>query len=178
MVTSTLHTKSHSANSDAEHCHRSAESDPDRAQQKRLLAALNAWDGALRRDECGEWRLDGKWGSIHSWGDGTTWVIYATCRSERHWTATKGRLSFCDVTQDGSTEGCLRLHQLPTHEQATVIRDVLGVRKRMEFTPDDLERRRASMTRLAPTPGLTNATLPGPGPIREQASILRPKLGI
>jgi hypothetical protein len=45
------------------------------------------------------------------------------------------------VTQDGDDEGCLRLHRLPTPEQSTVIRDALGIRKKMEFAPEDLERR-------------------------------------
>ena len=34
-----------------------------------------------------------------------------------------------------------------TAEEAEVLRDVLGVRKRMELDPEDLERRRALMTR-------------------------------
>jgi hypothetical protein len=84
-----------------------AEADTDRALQRALLAALGAWDRALRRDECGAWRIAGKQGSIHTWGDGKTWVLYVACRSERHWTATKARLSFCTVTQDGDDEGCV-----------------------------------------------------------------------
>src|SRR6185295_18631067 len=119
---------------------RAADADLDRIQQQGLLAALNAWGRALRRDECGAWRIDGKRGSIHSWGDGATWVLYVSCRSGRHWTATKDRLSFCDVTQDGDDEGCLRLSRLPMPEQAAVIRDALGIRKKMEFCPDDPER--------------------------------------
>jgi hypothetical protein len=35
---------------------------------------------------------------------------------------TKRRLAFCYVTQDGGDEGCLQLQQLPTAEQAEVIR--------------------------------------------------------
>lgn len=46
-------------------------------------------------------------------------------------------------TQDGDDERCLRLHQLPTHEQAEIIRDVLSIRKRMALGPEELERRRA-----------------------------------
>jgi hypothetical protein len=93
------------------------------------------------------------------------------CRSGRHWSATKHRLAFCTVTQDGSTEGCLRLHHLPTPDQATVIRDVLGIRKRMELAPGDLERRRASMSRLSPAPGSANATTLVPEPLPKQEPI-------
>jgi len=115
----------------------------DRAQQQRLLTALNAWDRALRRDECGAWRINGRHGTIHTWGDGKTWVLFVRCRSARHWTITKRRLSFCTPTQDGDDEGCLRLHALPTSEQAEVIRDVLGLQKRREDSPETLERLKA-----------------------------------
>ena len=37
-----------------------------------LLVPLNASDRALRRDECGAWRITGKFGSINIWGDGQT----------------------------------------------------------------------------------------------------------
>jgi hypothetical protein len=54
-----------------------AEAEADRAQQKVLIAALSAWDRALRRDECGAWCVSGERGSIHTWGDGKTWALYA-----------------------------------------------------------------------------------------------------
>src|SRR5262249_11167262 len=77
-----------------------------------------------------------------------TWVLFVACRSPMHWTYTKRRLAFCNLTQDCDDEGTLRLHRLPTDEEATVIRGILGIRKRMEFGPEELERRRASMTKL------------------------------
>jgi hypothetical protein len=105
-----------------------------------LLTALGAWDRALRRDECGAWTISGTRGTVHTWGDGKTWVLYVACRSALHWTHTKKRLGFCQVTQDGDDEGCLRLHQLPTVEQAAVIRDALGIRKRQHVSAAVLER--------------------------------------
>src|SRR5690606_27743300 len=109
-----------------------ADAQADRDQQQRLLAALNAWDRALRRDECNAWRINGKTGCIYTWGDGKTWLLYVQCRSARHWTATKDRLAFCTVTQDGESEGCWRLFELPDRKQAAAIRDALGIRKRRE----------------------------------------------
>jgi|SRR6516162_9872282 len=120
-----------------------AEGQADRTQQRALLTALSAWDRALRRDECGAWCIGGKAGRVYTWGDGRTWVLFVACRSALHWTHTKSRLAFCTVTQDGDDEGCLKLHTLPTPEQAAVIRDVLGIRKRIELAPDTLERLRA-----------------------------------
>jgi hypothetical protein len=40
------------------------------------------------------------------------------------------RLSFCRVTQDGDDEGCLRLDELPTPEQAVLIRKAIGLKRR------------------------------------------------
>jgi len=92
--------------------------------------------------ECGAWHITGKHGSIHTWGDNKTWVIWVGCRSGYHWTLTKARLGFCTVTQDGDDEGCLRLHELPTAGQAETIRAVLGLKKRREDTPETLQRLR------------------------------------
>jgi hypothetical protein len=148
------------------------EAEADRAQQKALLAALNAWDRALRRDECGAWAIRGSRGTIHTWGDGRSWVLFVACRSALHWTYTKRRLSFCTVTQDCDDEGCLRLGQLPTPEQAEFIRDILGVRKRMEFDPEQLEHRRTLMARARSAQGRANATVPLPLPTPEKKEIL------
>lgn len=120
-----------------------AEGAGDKEQQERLLAALDASDRALRRDECGAWTIRGSRGTICTWGDCKTWALWVGCRSARHWTATKQRLAFLQVTQDGDDEGCFRLHELPAAEQAEVIRDALGIRKRVELSEDELARRRA-----------------------------------
>jgi len=156
----------------------SADADADRAQLKELLVALIAWVRALRRDECGAWCITGKRGTIHTWGDGVNWVLYVSCRSERHWTATKQRLKFCELVLDGSAEGLLRLHRLPTPEQAAVIREALGIRKRTEFTPADLERRRASMSNLSPAAGSANTSVSLPGSLSDMAPNLARKVAI
>jgi hypothetical protein len=44
---------------------------------------------------------------------------------------------------DCEDEGCLRSHQLPTPEQANVIRDILGIHKRREVSAAELERLKA-----------------------------------
>ena len=83
-----------------------AEAEADRTQQKALLAALGAWDRALRRDECGAWCISGNHGRVYTWGDGKTWVMHVTCQSSKQWTYARGRLGFCEVTQDCDWEGC------------------------------------------------------------------------
>ena len=71
-----------------------AEAEADRAQQKALLAALGGWERALRRDKCGAWRITGKHGSIHAWGDGITWVLYVSCHSGQHGHGPKSGSAF------------------------------------------------------------------------------------
>ena len=57
-----------------------ADAAADKAQQQSLLTALNGWDRALRRNECGAWRINGKYGSIHTWGDRDRRVVGALRR--------------------------------------------------------------------------------------------------
>jgi hypothetical protein len=140
-----------------------AEAEADRAQQWQLLAALGAWRRALRRDTCNAWCIRGAEGHIYTWGDGKTWALWVHCQSRRHWTATKKRLAFCDLMQDCDEEGCLRLRRLPTLAQATVIREVLGIRKRAELSPEELERRRAIGKRLARGAGRAKKVVAGRG---------------
>ena len=129
-----------------------AEAETDRGQQRSLLTALNGWDRALCRDECSAWRIAGKHGRIYTWGDGKTWVLHVTCQSPKQWTYAKQRLEFCEVTQDCAWEGCLRLHHLPTTERAELIRDILGIRKKMEVSAETLERLRSIGFKSNPRP--------------------------
>ena len=79
-------------------------------------------------------------------------MLYVFCRSKRHSSATKRKLSFCCVTQDGDEEGCLRLYQLPSTQQAAVIRDALGLRKPQEISD---KRREQLRVRVATWKGLS-----------------------
>jgi hypothetical protein len=118
-----------------------ADAEADRAQQLRLLAALGAWDRALRRDELAAWCIQGARGSIYTSGDGKTWVLYVACRSARHWSAVRIKLAaFATITQDADEEGVARLHDLPAPEQAEVIREALGIRKRVAVSIEHRER--------------------------------------
>ena len=135
----------------------------DRQQQEQLLAALDAAPAQLRRDECGSWIIAGRRGTIHTWGDGKSWLAYVRCRSPQHWTFTKRRLAFTTVTQDGDEEGCLRLFRLPSPQEAVVIRDAMGLRKRVDYAPDTLERKRASMAKAGLARGMAGASMAGVG---------------
>jgi hypothetical protein len=118
-----------------------AEAEADRAQQLRLLAALGGWDRALRRDELAAWCITGTRGRIYT--DGKGWVLYVSGRSVRHWSAVRTKLAaFATITQDGDDEGVARLHDLPAPEQATEIREALGIRKRVAVSTEQRSRLR------------------------------------
>ena len=75
------------------------------------------------------------------------------------------------VTQDGDEEGCLRLFRLPSPQEAVVIRDVTGLRKRVDYAPDALERKRASMAKAGLARGAAGASVPVlPCPTRSRRS--------
>ena len=74
----------------------------------------------------------------------------------------RGDWRFAMLTQDCDAEGCLRLRRLPTLAEATVIREVLGIRKRAELSPEELERRRTIGKRLARRAGRANGGAPLP----------------
>lgn len=95
-----------------------------------LLLALEGSKRTLRRDECGAWRILGRKGHDYTWGPSGGWLLFCDAGTCRKWSAIKRRLSFCKVTQDGDTEGCLRLFEPPTAEQAIAIRKALGLRRR------------------------------------------------
>jgi hypothetical protein len=57
----------------------------------------------------------------------------------------KRRLAFCHLNQDGDDEGCLRLDRLPRPQEAELIREALGIRKRRRVSPQVLAAARMSL---------------------------------
>jgi hypothetical protein len=123
----------------------------------KLVEALGCREAALRRDECGDWRINGKYGYIYAvpgipWGGMEKtegFQIYYRGAEEfgepsttRGWTFAKEALSFCRVTQDGDAEGLLFLGRLPTPEEAEIIRDKLWIAKKREISEEELARLR------------------------------------
>jgi hypothetical protein len=123
----------------------------DRTSLARLCEALNAAKSAIRLDEYRLWTICGSRGYASTWGDGKSWLLVAVPEQEitkQQWTWIKKRLSFCELTQDGDQEGCFRLHRLPNPAEAEVIRDIIGIRKRVELSPEELARRQEQGRRL------------------------------
>lgn len=128
-----------------------------RAALLKLVEALGCRDAALRRDECGDWRINGKYGHISAvpgipWGGMEKiegFQIYYRGAAElgepstsRGWTFAKETLGFCTVTQDGDAEGMLFLGRLPSPQEAEIIRDKVWIAKKRELGQHDLDRLR------------------------------------
>ncbi len=97
--------------------------------------------------------------SGHIFGDGTGYAIFvSTDESPRRWTNTKKRLAFCNVSQDGDDEGVLALDRLPTPEEASIIREAIGIRKRRHLSAEERAQKAITLERarsLSKTPSAT-----------------------
>jgi hypothetical protein len=104
-----------------------------------LHAALNAANSAMRRDDYSLWTIQGSRGYAATWGDGQTWMLAINSVAPRRWTFIKQNLAvfsgLAQVTQDGDTEGVIRLMRLPAPNEATEIRHVVGIRQTSTTTP-------------------------------------------
>jgi hypothetical protein len=93
-------------------------------------------------DDCGAWHIQGKHGCVYTWGgESPAWVLYLACSSPKQWGTLKKRLSFLSCTQDCSEEGCFKIEGLPSPEQATLIREALGLRKKQKLSEESQEKR-------------------------------------
>ena len=106
----------------------------------------------FRRDECGCACIIGKQGNIHE--DGAGYSLLVMLDTARKWSAAKAKLKgFCQLRQDGDTEGVLYLARLPTLEQAEMLRTVLGIRKVPDYSLELLESKREAMRRINESTG-------------------------
>ncbi len=118
---------------------------PASAQRQALLKlaeALGSRANALRRDECSDWRINGKQGHIYAVPEGFQIVFFAR-RGVNEWdgvgphiedyTRAKRKLLFCRLAQDGTGEGIFTLDRLPTANEAESIRDTLVIAKKRDM---------------------------------------------
>jgi hypothetical protein len=123
----------------------------DRSHLYAFLTATDASATALERPVCrgwvGDYQISGKTGHVLANGTGYLLYVHIDERtamerepSSRPWKNAKARLTFCKVTRDGDWEGCLHLDRLPTADEAVVIREVLGIRKRRHMTAEALSK--------------------------------------
>jgi hypothetical protein len=105
-----------------------------------FAAALGCRDAALRRDECGDWRITGDAGHVYAIPGGYRIIFLG---SPRAWSFAKAAFDFATVTQDGDGEGVLRMERRPTPDEAIAIRDKLGIHKKRSVSEAELSRLRS-----------------------------------
>jgi hypothetical protein len=121
------------------------------AQRPALLdfvEALGCRLSALRRDECGDWAIFGKFGHIYAVPGsldrpktpGLQIVVIGW--SANGWNRAKRALAFASLTNNGDDEGALFIDRLPTPAEAEIIRHYVGVAKKAEFSDEVLARKR------------------------------------
>jgi hypothetical protein len=111
-----------------------------------LVQPLGCRDAALRRDECGDWRIRGRYGWIYGVAGALDqpgvegFLLYYSgpefIGSARGWGFAKRAFEAfgCAATQDGDDEGIAFLDRLPTAGEAEIIRAKLGIAKRREMS--------------------------------------------
>jgi len=130
---------------------------PPTRQREALLAfrdALGCRDNALRRDECGDWCIEGRFGHIYAI-PGTLdrpgcegFQIYfrgaaefeEPPRGSKGWAECKKAMPFAEVTANGDAEGMLFLDHMPDQAEAKIIRDKLYIAKKREISDDERAR--------------------------------------
>jgi hypothetical protein len=96
----------------------------------KLVEALGCWDRALRRDECGDWRLNGRWGPIYAAPGMTTHGLapgegFQICfrgaeefeepvKGSKAWSFARQAMGFAETALDGEGEGIMFQRRLPT----------------------------------------------------------------
>ena len=119
-----------------------------------LTKALGCRDNSLRRDECGDWRVEGRNGHVYAVPGSLDrpatpgFQIYAA-GSARWWSFAKKALTpFAEITNDGDDEGMLFLDRLPTADEAETIRQYVGLAKKRVMSEAELARLRLTGFRL------------------------------
>jgi hypothetical protein len=115
----------------------------------KLTKALVSRDSALRRDECGDWRIEGSSGHVYAvpglldQPNRPGFTLYIMTSSPKAWTFAKRALAFAKVINDGDEEGAFVMHRLPTADEAALIRRYCGISKRREVSEAELDRLRS-----------------------------------
>jgi hypothetical protein len=115
----------------------------EKAQMQALADAMTCY---ISQDECGDCVIQGKYGNIHV--DGVGYCVAIMLNTVRQFTfAMKQVKPFCELRQQGDTEGAFHMCAIPSKAQCVLLREIIGVRKIMEFTPEVLASKRESMSR-------------------------------
>lgn len=142
---------------------------PPAKQRPALLSLAEVLDiraSALRRDECSDWRINGKRGHIYAVPEGFQLVYFARCGVTdwdgdgphiEDYNHAKRKLVFARLSQDGTGEGIFFLDRHPNGTEAAAIREVFDIPRRVHYTEEQLvamrERARSMTKRPKPPTG-------------------------
>jgi hypothetical protein len=110
----------------------------DKQRIEQFADALGVSHRNIHKDNCGQWTISGNAGHLQTWGDRSSYVLYASAYSARKWSAIKCKAKAFGwaVTQDGDNEGCIRV-SLPNFTQSKFLRHLLGLRRKRQPTLAD-----------------------------------------
>jgi hypothetical protein len=100
----------------------------DRARLIEFAVIVGGSARSVHRDPSGYF-LKGRNGRAYATLDGFEFLVAVPLKPDL-WARLKERLSFCELTRDGSDEGVLRLARMPFRTEAAIIRSSLGIRSR------------------------------------------------
>lgn len=113
---------------------------PPALQRPRLLALVSALEislGQLRRDECGDWAILGRFGRVYALPCG--FQILITGWATQGWNLCKREFRFATLTQDGDGEGAFVFgRDDPAPYEVDIIRKRVGLRKQRAIGEDEL----------------------------------------
>ncbi len=114
-----------------------------------LAKAIGSRDAALRRDDCGDWQIEGRHGKVYAVPGSLDepnrpgFQIFVSCETEKAWTYAKRALAFAgEPTNDGDEGGAFILHRLPSPAEAELLRRYVGIEKKRDVSAETLERLR------------------------------------
>lgn len=100
----------------------------------------------LRRDECGDWSLLGRFGRVYSTASGFLIIISGWAENDAPWLTARGwnnckkDMEFMTLKNDGDEDGAFMFDRLPTASEASLIRKYVGLRKKKNVSEEMLER--------------------------------------
>lgn len=96
---------------------------------KRALKTSTRW----KKDECEDFNLFGKFGKVFY--DNNNWYVYI---SNRKLALVKRKINFMQISQEGDFELIYKAQELPNSRQATIIRQILGLKAKRVLSAEHL----------------------------------------
>jgi hypothetical protein len=117
---------------------------PERERFSAFARAHGSRGVALRRDECGDCRINGSRGHVYAAPEGFQIFVGWSANGRNR---AKRPLSFAQIRNDGDDEGRFLLDRSSTAVEGDLIRHWLGIAKKAEFSGEELACKRGPRAR-------------------------------